>query len=1469
MRINKFSAETPLNFNRQIKKEDKKSATNPIQINQTASPVSPDFYAAYNKVSFKGKPYDGTNFRSELEKRAETSSTTLKIYPELKKVRNKDYKWEWEKTGEDKELKLYKTKHSEYVMSPDGAKIYKIRYVEDKDRITQQIMASKLYQSVGVRTPEYIAFEKNGKTGYLVEVFEEKLESAKTNKKALYESFVADVWLGNRNGLSKDNTKIDKDGNPVKMSVSGSLGYRASGKPKDKKFDYPIDEINTMRDQSINPDAAKELSQMTDEELYEAINSFTAKYNYETESSITGEYRHNETCAHDLHNVINNRYYNLTYFIKNDKDNKVLKKRGLLEEGTPSLTNLKNFDLSFSIDKESALKITDEQWQKLHDRDLFRAHYGLKKFGMLDYSYLAKMTDEEHQKALERNLYAPCRNDESYSDDIGGWEISELCKLTDKQWEVVKKRNLTELPLDHCMYGQVHEIVNATVNIDDYDYNDLLYSHLLDTGCKIGNIKQFVELNNNNQTKNLAPSFLKRVSVLSDIEKDKKYITDKNFKADYVLSLASIDNTKWDRLMEITNNLTDVKMHPQHLLSLVNFEDKAYQTLKERDLLTTTNNVIGLDEISLLSDEDWQNVKKRRLDEIKPDQYKDWAYLAALSDEQWQTALDKKLLENRSKKENNTNFYNGQEIAHLVTTLDEKDWENFEKRGLYNNYYTFNSWNHSFPDGLLAASLAKMTDEDFEKFTKISQEHYTLYPSTIQELLTLGDEQYNRLMKRNLFQYVNSYEAWDNYTEDAPVMKALAALDDEEYAAFLAQKNDCKTIAAKTLIIKADKLGLDKKHAINELSFKEKRQYLQLLLEKQYVFYSKNFQNNYNCTEIIPKNDEEYAQILNKLVKSAGIDIRPLDETDKAAFFNAMDKISASDSEFKNLNLKHPDFKLNVKYDRKDFMDDIEKLTENLDETEKMKVWDYFGFELQKNNNNQTVMLGYPSSINNGEKLKEIQNPDTKATIEKSKPFIKKFTTENAILADNRFVSAQMAEVLNDLMKGLPELYSIIGKQQHKTHSYTVDVHTLAVLQECIKNPEFTSLSKNEKQALILASLLHDITKEEYSIDKSHPKNSAYDAYFILEKFGLPQNEKLNIYQLIKNHDLLEQCNKQIIDPETGEKRPISEDKQNNLVKQYAYELRSDNLAKLEIMLTKADLLGVKRNGEFYEKYGAALEKISKKLEKDIKNIQKTSIALPQTKIPKASSLKADGDVVKETITKDKDNNDIKNKVIYLSPGLNLEKYGFDKGVTTDNFNVIVHVFDTKTQQSTLEALEFAQQEALLSASYVVYSKGNYHTFRPQGFVMQVPDDNIGAAYYRDFGSGCKKTTESLIKDYINGSNINYRNYIPNLMKKELNLSDDQYIALYKEIKGKPLNVLERENPKAANAIKKIFDQMEIHKRKYQRDYNEILVSKCKPSAIFFVGKDKDGNEYKVEDIPEFLRKYAQDNNLPIIYFGE
>ena len=58
---------------------------------------------------------------------------------------------------------------------------------------------------------------------------------------------------------------------------------------------------------------------------------------------------------------------------------------------------------------------------------------------------------------------------------------------------------------------------------------------------------------------------------------------------------------------------------------------------------------------------------------------------------------------------------------------------------------------------------------------------------------------------------MNTHESWDNYIEDAPVMMALAELDDKEYQSFVNQKNNCKTIKARTLIVKAEKLGLDKK----------------------------------------------------------------------------------------------------------------------------------------------------------------------------------------------------------------------------------------------------------------------------------------------------------------------------------------------------------------------------------------------------------------------------------------------------------------------------------------------------------------------------------------------------------------------------------------------------------------------------------------------------------------------------------
>ena len=46
------------------------------------------------------------------------------------------------------------------------------------------------------------------------------------------------------------------------------------------------------------------------------------------------------------------------------------------------------------------------------------------------------------------------------------------------------------------------------------------------------------------------------------------------------------------------------------------------------------------------------------------------------------------------------------------------------------------------------------------------------------------------------------------------------------------------------------------------------------------------------------------------------------------------------------------------------------------------------------------------------------------------------------------------------------------------------------------------------------------------------------------------------------------------------------------------------------------------------------------------------------------------------------------------------------------------------------------------------------------------------------------------------------------------------------------------------------------------RTYNEILISRPKVQAVFSYGQN-------YENIPDFLKKYAMDNDLAIILFGD
>ena len=93
----------------------------------------------------------------------------------------------------------------------------------------------------------------------------------------------------------------------------------------------------------------------------------------------------------------------------------------------------------------------------------------------------------------------------------------------------------------------------------------------------------------------------------------------------------------------------------------------------------------------------------------------------------------------------------------------------------------------------------------------------------------------------------------------------------------------------------------------------------------------------------------------------------------------------------------------------------------------------------------------------------------------------------NSIETDKEELNNQ----LNYIIKAFPEFINTIGKKQHGTHKYTLDIHQLLVLAYSINNPNYkTKLNAQDKTILKLSAIFHDIMKKENEVDKLIPRIS-------------------------------------------------------------------------------------------------------------------------------------------------------------------------------------------------------------------------------------------------------------------------------------------------------------------------------------------------------------------------------------------
>ena len=801
---------------------------------------------------------------------------------------------------------------------------------------------------------------------------------------------------------------------------------------------------------------------------------------------------------------------------------------------------------------------------------------------------------------------------------------------------------------------------------------------------------------------------------------------------------------------------------------------------------------------------------------------------------------------------NKNGVFDGLSLKKFATTLTDEELERAktliyipERFDPFGTYY----WNEQFtPDQIMA--LSKLSDDklnDVRYFFNVKDRRYRPFKS--EEIVKLAELSQSELKTAQELSFVPQRGDFQQFGAD-DIIK-LSKLSPKEL------KKAEKYIYSEDYVLqqlKGSQVALLQRYegvkSVDSLTISQKRRLLKdLVNENSNLFYNKQDYMKLAGCGVLPGNKDEYCTLLPRLVKSIGISTNELSDNVKKGFYDTMASIEAPDSAFRNFDFAKQGLKIDLTYPRAKFVSDIADILAPLTKEERNVVCSYFGFEIISKEG-KNFMNGYPVNLNNGVEFAKIDSPKLKNIIEKMRPLVKEFSENNSVTIKGE---PELSEELNVIIGAFPEFITEIGRKQHHTHDFTLDIHSLKVLQGVVNNPKYDALPDDDKIALKIAALLHDITKQENLRDVIHPSESAYDVYYLLQKLGLSEDEKLKIYQIIKEHNWLQKYNT----PDDMQRTRIAKD--------IAFDLRKGNSFEMASILTEADMKAVKRDGKFFEGFQGVMEQGEREVGGYVKQIKESSICLPQTKIPKASSIKVDGDKVKDVVTTLSDGTKITNRVIYLEPDMDLSQYGFENGLNSDDLNVLIHALDNEESSTIFQALGQIDSDALLSASYVNYAQQNYRGFRNQGFVLDVDSDDINAGYYRDFGSGYGKSLEGLKNGYLfKGKNQEYREYISKELKKLLNLDDEQYIKLYNKIKNKSILELDKEYPEVGKAMRELFKRMEGGKRAHDRQYNEMLVTRPKIQAVFDYGDSSD-----ISKIPAYLRQYAAENNLPIIYFGK
>ncbi len=337
--------------------------------------------------------------------------------------------------------------------------------------------------------------------------------------------------------------------------------------------------------------------------------------------------------------------------------------------------------------------------------------------------------------------------------------------------------------------------------------------------------------------------------------------------------------------------------------------------------------------------------------------------------------------------------------------------------------------------------------------------------------------------------------------------------------------------------------------------------------------------------------------------------------------------------------------------------------------------------------------------------------------------------------------------------------------------------------------------------------------------------------------------------------------------PPTSEEYSTCANKEEK-AKELSFRFRRPNDFEIAQIMARSDLMSV--NDDFYERIKPCLDEENiAPIKNNLEHIYATGNAFFSDKIIAQSKLE------KNIQTK----NGKKYAVINLhniNDDDDMGEYGFQPNRKKKDLKFLVHMVDDHSiynSLSTLKLLSSPFNGGVLSESIITPQYKRTYCNRKYGVLLSQINTNIVNQNKSNQGSGREKDISNIISLIFNGvSSIyreNYRNeLLENLGINPKDVTNAEYAQFYKETLASKNSILEIPDKETYTIGNFTFSGEELKKaiNKYQDDlidkeeknHNEIVGYTPKIQAVI-------AKENSLDNVPDELLNFAEENNLPII----